>query len=105
MRGCRVENCVLDGARCHGLRILGQTAFRDVSLRYADLQATVLGAAPGPEYERVDFTGADLSENAITASFTDCAVFIAGACRHRAIALSGPHAPRVPHASCIARFM
>jgi transposase/uncharacterized protein YjbI with pentapeptide repeats len=76
IRGCVVEDCVLDGVHGHGLGIARSTV-RDTSFRDADLRdgGGLMGRAGGvvPEFDRVDFSGADLRKwGQMTAWFRDC---------------------------------
>jgi uncharacterized protein YjbI with pentapeptide repeats len=75
LRGCVVEGCLLDRARCHELGV-ARCQVRDTSFRAADLRAAVIGGwvnGRGNAYDRVDFTDANLAGvYELTAAFTDC---------------------------------
>ena len=77
-RRCEMEDCVLDGVSGRDLG-LSQMQVRDCSFRGANLRGAVLstGTADGEcsEYDRVDFSSADLSSEGpavVTAWFRDC---------------------------------
>jgi uncharacterized protein YjbI with pentapeptide repeats len=75
IRDCVVEDCVLDEVHGHRLGI-AWSRVRDTSFRDADLRDGGLGSwrdGTGPEFDRVDFSGADLREwGQVTARFGDC---------------------------------
>ena len=76
-RECALEDCVLDRISGRDLVLL-RTTVRRCSFRGASMQGAMLcGREDGgwSEYERVDFTGADLRANSnrtVTAWFRDC---------------------------------
>lgn len=74
VRNCVVEDCVLDEVSGRELTFV-QSRVLGVSLRGADLAEGGLGtlrAGRCGEYDRVDFTGADLRVGKVTAWFRDC---------------------------------
>jgi uncharacterized protein YjbI with pentapeptide repeats len=76
-RRCELEDCVLDKVSGRGLG-LTRTRVRECSFRGAGLQGAGLGSwsdGACSEYDRVDFTGADLRGDpraTVTAWFRDC---------------------------------
>jgi uncharacterized protein YjbI with pentapeptide repeats len=75
-RGCKLDDCVLDGASGRDLALI-RTSVRGCSFRGASLKGAALCAAEDggyTEYDRVDFTGADLrgDSRTVTAWFRDC---------------------------------
>ena len=75
IRDCVVEDCVLDRVHGQGLGI-ARSRVRNTSFQRADLRDGGLGrwrAGTGPEFDRVDFSGADLRKwGQVTAWFRDC---------------------------------
>jgi uncharacterized protein YjbI with pentapeptide repeats len=75
VRDCVVEDCLFEGARCHEAGF-ARSRVRDASFRGADLREASLGGwfnGMGNDYDRVDFSGADLrGVYELTAAFTDC---------------------------------
>lgn len=76
-RRCEIEDCVLDQVSGHDLG-LQRTRVRGCSFRGAGLRGAILGSwwdGGCSEYDRVDFTGADLRGDPrrnVTAWFRDC---------------------------------
>jgi uncharacterized protein YjbI with pentapeptide repeats len=72
---CIIENCLLDGARCHDWR-MWECGIRETSFRSANLRRATLGpwsAGKGNTFAKVDFAEADFRDcTSITAVFEDC---------------------------------